>query len=157
MAILQALIAAVTRSAGKLLNTAFAWATVLLFGRVSEDKQLYVSMIAFGSVIWLVVLVGVAFPTVGTFLLSFVPLPEWVDKAWVRLAMLAAVVVIPAVVGVVSILMMDKERRPRGAAATAKAVLKGYPYTIGLATTLAIMTLLAPSMKLKALIKRWTN
>ena len=77
MAIIQALFAAVTRSAGKVLNTVFAWATVLLFGHVPEDRQIYVSAIAFGSVIWLVVLVGVAFPAVGTFLLSFVPLPDW--------------------------------------------------------------------------------
>src|SRR5689334_22142764 len=117
MALLQALLAALTRSAGKLLNTAFSWATVLLFGRVSESRQIYVSAIAFGSAIWLVVLLGVAFPSLGTFLLSFVPLPDWVDKTWVRLAMLAAVVILPAVVGVMSILMLEKER-PRGAAQT---------------------------------------
>ena len=157
MAIIQALLAAVTRSAGKLLNTVFAWATVLLFGRVPEERQIYVSAIAFGSVIWLVVLVGVAFPTAGTFLLSFVPLPEWVDKKWVRLAMLAAVIVIPAVVGAISIVMLDKTQRPRGAAAIAKAVLRGYPYTIGLAATLALMTLFAPIIKVRTLAKRWTS
>ena len=157
MAIIQALFAAVTRSAGKLLNTVFAWATVLLFGRVPEDRQIYVSAIAFGSVIWLVVLVGVAFPAVGTFLLSFVPLPDWVDKTWVRLAMLAAVIVIPAVVGAISVVMLDKPQRPRGAAAVTKAVLRGYPYTIGLAITLAMMTLFAPIIKVRTLAKRWTS
>src|SRR5256885_6505927 len=105
MVIIQALIAALTRSAGKLLNTVFAWATVLLFGRVSEDRQMYVSAIAFGSVIWLVVLTGVAFPSFATFLLSFATLPKWVDKRWIRLAMLAAVVVIPALVGMASYFM----------------------------------------------------
>jgi hypothetical protein len=38
---------------------------VLLFGRVPADRQIYVSAIAFGSVIWLVVLVGVAFSERG--------------------------------------------------------------------------------------------
>ena len=156
MVIVQALIAALTRSAGRLLNTLFAWATVLLFGRVSEDRQIYVSAIAFGSVIWLVVLLGVAFPWVGTFLLSFVPLPEWVDDRWVRLAMLAAVIAIPALVGVISILMLDKEHRPRGAGAIIKAVLKGYPYTVGLAITLVMMTVFAPIMKVRTLARRWT-
>jgi hypothetical protein len=157
MAIIQALLAAVTRSAGKLLNTVFAWATVLLFGRVPEDRQIYVSAIAFGSVIWLVVLVGVAFPAVGTFLLAFVPLPEWIDETWVRLAMLAAVVVIPAVVGAISLLMLEKSERPRGAGAVAKAVLRGYPYTVGLALTLTLMTLFAPIIKIRTLAKRWTS
>jgi hypothetical protein len=157
VAIIQALIAMLTRSAGKLLNTAFSWATILLFGRVSQDRQIYVSLIAFGSVIWLIVLAGVAFPSVATFLLSFVTLPKWVDKTWIRLAMLAAVVVIPAVIGGVSILMLDKAKRPRGAAAVAIAVLKGYPYTVGLALTLAMMTVFAPIMKVRALAKRWTT
>src|SRR5689334_23623800 len=112
MAIIQALIAMLTRSAGRLLITAYSWATVLLFGRVSQDRQIYVSAIAFGSVIWLVVLAGVAFPSVATFLLSFVTLPAWIDKRWIRLAMLAAVVVIPALIGVVSILMLEREKRP---------------------------------------------
>jgi len=157
MVLLQALLAALTRSAGKLLNTAFAWATVLLFGRVSQDRQIYVSVIAFGSVIWLVALIGVAFPAAGTFLLSFVPLPDWVNKQWVRLAMLAAIVVLPLGIGVVSVLMHDKDRRPHGTAATIKIVLKGYPYTIGLATTLTAMIILAPIIKIRALSKRWTS
>jgi hypothetical protein len=157
VAIIQALIAMLTRSAGKLLNTAFSWATVLLFGRVSQDRQIYVSAIAFGSVIWLVVLAGVAFPSVATFLLSFVTLPPWIDKRWIRLAMLAAVIMIPALIGVVSIFMLERERRPHGAGGIARAVLRGYPYTVGLALTLVLMTIFAPLLKVRALVKRWTT
>jgi hypothetical protein len=157
VAIVQALIAMLSRSAGKLLNTAFSWATILLFGRVAQDRQIYVSVIAFGSVIWLIMLAGVAFPSVATFLLSFVTVPDWIDKTWIRLAMLAAVVVIPAVIGVVSILMLEKPSRPHGAGATAKAVLRGYPYTVGLALTLAMMTIFAPILKVRALLRRWTT
>src|SRR5919108_6359501 len=97
MAIVQALLAMVFRSAGKLLNTAFGWATMMLFGRVPQDRQIYLSLVSFGSVIWLLALVGIAFPKLGTFLLSFVPLPDWVDRKWVRLAMLAAALVIPPI------------------------------------------------------------
>ena len=127
MAILQALLAALTRSAGRLLNTALGWATVMIFGKVPEDRQIYLSVLAFGSVLWIVVVLGIAFPSLGTFLLSFVPLPDWVGKGVVRLAMLAAAVVLPLVVGWVSLLLKDPEERPRGTAATLKAVLKGYP------------------------------
>jgi hypothetical protein len=63
--IVQAILAAVFRSAGKLLNTAFGWATVMRFGRVSQDRQLYLSLVSFGSVIWLVALLGIAFPKLG--------------------------------------------------------------------------------------------
>src|SRR2546423_1035075 len=114
MVLIQAVIAAIFRSAGRLLNTAFGWATVLLFGRVPQDKQIYLSGIRLGSVAWLLALVGIAFPKLGTFLLSFVPLPEWIDRTWVRLAMLAGAIVIPAIVGLLALRMVDAKERPRG-------------------------------------------
>jgi hypothetical protein len=153
MVIVQALLAMVFRSAGKLLNTVFGWATVMLFGRVPQDRQIYLSVVTLGSVIWLVAVVGVAFPTVGTLLLSFVPLPEWVDRKWVRLAMLVAALVVPAIVGVISLRLVDPEERP----GTMRAVLRGYPYTVGLALTLILMTLFAPVLKVRDLARRWTS
>src|SRR5437660_356346 len=58
MAIIQALLAFLTRSAGKILNTAFGWATVMLFGQVPQERQIYLSIIAFGSVAWIVAVAG---------------------------------------------------------------------------------------------------
>jgi hypothetical protein len=157
MVIVQAILATVFRSAGKLLNTAFGWATIMLFGRVPQDRQIYLSIVSFGSVIWLLTLVGVIFPKVGTFLLSFVPLPEWVDRTWVRLAMLAAAIVIPPIVGVVATRLVDEEERERGAAGLVKAALRGYPYTIGMALTLLLMVVFAPVLKVRDLLRRWTT
>ena len=65
MAIIQGLLALIARQASKLLNTAFGWATILLFGKVSEDRQIYLSVIALGSVAWLVVLLGLLISRVG--------------------------------------------------------------------------------------------
>ena len=152
MALVQALLAMVFRSAGKLLNTAFGWATVLLFGRVPEDRQMYLSGVAFGSVLWLVALVGVAFPGVGTFLVAFVSPPEWL-KPWIRIGMLIGVVIIPALVGWLSTRMVDPEDRP----STVRAIGRGYPYTVGLALTLVIMTVFAPVMKVRDLFHRWIS
>jgi hypothetical protein len=155
MAIIQALIALLARQAGKLLNMAFGWATVMLFGRVPEDRQIYLSIASFGSVLWLVALVGVIVPSVATFLLSFVTLPKWVDRNWIRLAMLAAVVLLPAIVGLISLRMVDADDRPKGARATAAAIVRGYPYTFGLALTLIVMTLFAPVLKVRNVVRRW--
>src|ERR1051325_8404297 len=157
MVIVQAVLAAIFRSAGKLLNTAFGWATVMLFGRVPQDRQIYLSGVSFGSVIWLLALVGVAFPKAGTFLLSFIPLPDWVDRTWIRLAMLAAAIVVPALVGALATRLVDPEDRPRGAGAFVKSVLRGYPYTVGLAVTLILMIVFAPILKVRDLARRWTT
>lgn len=152
MALVQALLAMVFRSAGKLLNMAFGWATVLLFGRVPEDRQIYLSGVAFGSVLWLVALVGLAFPTVGSFLVAFVSPPEWL-KPWIRIGMLVGVIVIPALVGWLSTRLVDPAQRP----STPRAIVRGYPYTVGLALTLLIMTVFAPIMKVRDLVRRWTT
>src|SRR5438445_77870 len=58
MVIIQALLAYVARSAGKILNTAFGWATVMLFGQVPQERQIYLSIIAFGSLAWVVARAG---------------------------------------------------------------------------------------------------
>jgi hypothetical protein len=157
MAIVQALLALIFRSAGKLLNTAFGWATVMLFGKVPQDRQIYLSIIAFGSVAWIVAVLGIIFPSFATFLLAFVPLPAWVDRDWVRLAMLAAAIIIPLIVGVISTRMLAPEQRPKGAAANIVATLTGYPYTVALALTLILMTALAPIIKIRTMLKRWST
>jgi hypothetical protein len=128
MAIIQILLAALARSAGRILNTAVGWATTMIFGRVPEKRQIYVSVMTFGSLVWIAVIVGIAFPSAGTFLLSFVPLPSWVDRKWVRLAMTIAAAVLPALVGAVSLLLRDPDERPTGSARV-RAVLRGYPFT----------------------------
>ena len=156
MAIIQVLLAAVARSAGRILNTAVGWATMLIFGRVPEKRQMYVSVMTFGSLVWIAVIVGIAFPSAGTFLLSFVPLPAWVDRKWVRLAMTIAAAVLPALVGAVSLLLQDPDERPTGSARL-RAVLRGYPFTLGLAVTLLMMCVLAPVMKLQTLVRRWAS
>ena len=156
MAIIQVLLAAIARSAGRILNTAVGWATMLIFGRVPEKRQMYVSVMTFGSLVWIAVIVGIAFPRVGTFLLSFAPLPAWVDRKWVRLAMTIAAAVLPALVGAVSLLLQDPDERPTGSARL-RAVLRGYPFTLGLAVTLSMMCVLAPVMKLQTLVRRWAS
>jgi hypothetical protein len=153
----QALLAAVMRSLGRLINTAFGWATILLFGRVPQNRQIYLSVITFGSVIWLVALIGTAFPNVGTWLLAFATLPTWIDRNWIRLAMLAGVVVLPLAVGAASILMLDPEKRPKSAGGRVRLVMKGFPYTVGLALTLAMLILFAPILKARNIVRRWTE
>src|SRR5687767_3353339 len=157
MALLQAALALLFRSAGRLLNTAFGWATTMLFGKVPQDRQIYLSVIAFGSIVWIVAVLGIIVPSFATFLLAFMPLPPWVDRTWVRLAMLATAAIVPLVVGVVSTRMLAAEQRPVGAAANLVSALKGYPYTVALALTLVMMTALAPVIRVRTMLKRWTT
>jgi hypothetical protein len=152
----QALIAGISRSAGKILNTAFGWATVMLFGRIPQDKQINLSVITFGSLLWVLALIGTAFPSVGTWLLGFVKLPHWVNPDWVRLAMIVGIFAIPLAIGVGAVLMLPEEQKPKGEGYVF-AILRGYPYTVGLAITLVMLLVLAPVLKVRNILRRWTD
>ena len=156
MAIIQGLLGILSQSAGKIFNTAFGWATVMLFGKVPQSRQIYLSVIALGSVAWMVALLGTVSEDFASILLAFRPLPGWIDRGWVWLAMLIAALIIPLVVGVASVLMLDPEERPKGLS-KAIAVLKGYPYTLGMSITLIMMIAFAPVMKVRTMAKRWTS
>src|SRR4029450_11166445 len=135
MAIFGALFATAGKFAGKVVTMVLGWASVLLFGRVPQSKQLLLALITFGSLAWVVALVGVIVPDAGSFLLaaaprpSFldpgwvrlalgvlprVPPPSFVDPGWVRLAMVVLAIVLPIVIGILTVIILDPARRPKG-------------------------------------------
>src|SRR5215211_444105 len=114
MAIIASLFALVGRFVGRVLTTALGWASVLLFGRVPQDRQVWLAVLTFGSLVWVATLVGVVLPDVGEVLLAVVPLPSWIPNDLVRLAMLAAALLLPAILGGVTLLLQDPEDRPAG-------------------------------------------
>jgi hypothetical protein len=102
-----ALVAFVSRQLGRLLSLAFGWATLVLFGKVSKDKQLLLSIMALLSLVWPVAIAGVAVPSVGTFLLGLVTVPAWIEN-WVRIGMLVLAVAAPLGVGYVASRLRDQ-------------------------------------------------
>ena len=153
MAILAALLAFGSKYAGKVVTTALGWASTLLFGRVPASRQILLTGITFGSVIWIVLLAGVLFPGLGTFLLLLVPpqgfVPEWV----IRLVMLIGALVVPAVLGALTLRLNTGVDR----ASPVKAILRGYPLTLMLAVLLVFLALLAVWRKIRSLARRWTD
>jgi hypothetical protein len=157
MAIFQALFAALGRQVGRLLNTVFSWATTTLFGKVPQERQTLLSVIAFGSVIWIVVVIGVIFPKAGVFLLSFVKLPSWVQDGWIRLAMLAIALVLPAVIGFLATKLTDSSDEAKNKQSMGKQIVHGYPYTVATSLALIMMLFFVPILKLRTMAKRWTT
>ncbi len=156
MAILGSLFAVLGRFAGRLLNAVLGWATLLLFGKVAGSKQTVLLVVALGSLLWVVTLVGILVPDIGTFMLAFVPVPDFIDENWVRLAMLALALLIPLAIGVAAVYLTEATRRPKGAALIL-AVLRGYPFTFVLAVTIVVLAGVALVRKLRSLSKRWED
>jgi hypothetical protein len=156
MAILAAVFGVLGRFVGKLLTAALGWASTLLFGRVAHDKQIILVLITFGSIAWVAMLAGVLVPEVGTFLLAAMPLPSFVDKEWVRVAMLVGAIVTPLLIGGATIFIQPKADRPKGIEAV-KAALRGYPLAFILAFVLVFLAVIGIVRKTRATVKRWSD
>ena len=153
MAIIASLFALVGRFIGRVLTTTLGWASVLLFGRIPQDRQVWLAVLTFGSLAWVAATIGVLFPDVGAVLLTALPLPDWVPEDLVRLAMLATALVLPAILGGVTLLLFDPEERPRGRELVIQ-VLRGYPIVPTLAVTLVVLAIAGTIRKLDSVVHR---
>lgn len=157
MAIIAPLIAFIGRQVGRIVQMAFGWATLLLFGRVPQDKQLLLAGVALGSVLWVVLLIGVILPDVGTFLVAFVPAPDFIDEAVIRLVMLGLAIALPLLIGFGGLMLMHPDDRPAGLHGKAVQVLRGYPYAAVLSLVIGLLLVVAPIFKLRAILRRWED
>jgi hypothetical protein len=156
MAIIGGLFAAAGRFAGKIITMLLGWASVLLFGRVPQSKQTLLALITLGSIAWVVTLVGVLLPDVGSFLLAAIPRPAFVDPLWIRLAMIVLAILVPLGIGILTVLILDEARRPKGTGLIVQ-VLRGYLYAPVLAITLVVLAGIALWRKGRALAHRWQD
>jgi hypothetical protein len=125
----------------------------MLFGRIPADRQVWLALLTFGSLAWVAAAVGVLVPDVGAMLLTALPLPDWVPEELVRLAMLGIALVLPAVLGGVTLLLFDPEHRPKGLELV-KQVLRGYPLVPALAVTLVVLAVAGTIRKIDSLVHR---
>lgn len=153
MALIAPLFALLGRFVGRVLTTTLGWASVLLFGRVPQDRQVWLAVVTFGSLAWVAAVLGVLLPDVGMLLLAAVPLPDWVPENLVRLVMLATAILLPAVIGAVTLLLQDPGDRPSGVALV-QHVLRGYPLVPVLAVTIVVLAVAGTVRKIDSLAHR---
>jgi len=156
MAILQALLAALMRSMGSILNTTFGWATLALFGRIPRNRQTALAVISFGSVLWLVALLGAIQPSVGTFLLMFITVPDSM-KGWVRVVLVALAAMLPLAVGLAIRRVQVSGPGDPARASALRTMLSGYPYTLGFGLTLLFLLVLVPLGKMRDIVRKWAT
>lgn len=156
MALIGTLVTMLGRVFGRIANMAIGWATILLFGQVPADKQTLLTIVTLGSLAWVAALVGVLVPALGNFLLTAIPRPDFVSEEWIRLAMIAVVIVLPLLIGLATTMLVAPDQRPRGAAIVVE-VLRGYPYAAILALTLVFLGAVALVRKVRSLMKRWED
>jgi hypothetical protein len=153
MALIASVFALLGRFVGRVLTTTLGWASVLLFGRIPQDRQVWLAVLTFGSIAWVGAVAGVLVPDIGTVLLAAVPRPSWVPESTVRLAMLATALLLPAVLGAVTLMLFDPADRPKGLA-IAGQLARGYAIVPALAITLVLLAIAGTIRKIDALAHR---
>jgi hypothetical protein len=152
--ILQGLFGYLRSSAKKVVQAIFGWAVQALFGNVAESEKTFLSIVVGAAAVWPVLLLGIAFPKITTFLVSFVPIPDWVSSNAVRIAWIGAALLVPGLVGLAL-------ARRAGGDLSAQPVWKrfahGVPVTAGLGAAFLVALLTAPVRRLRAFSKRWRD
>lgn len=150
MAILQALLTLISRSAGKILNAIFGWAVRALFGQPSPKEQPFLTGVVAAAAAWPVLLLGVAVPKLAALLLAFVPLHNRVPPFVFRLVWLGLALFVPVVVGLVV-----AGKAPTGSVRESSwmRVARGWPITLGLAAAFLVMFVTVPALKIASIVR----
>ena len=156
MTIIGGLLGLAGRFAGQILNTTLGWATLLLFGKVPQNRQMLLLVIVFGSLVWVALVIGIALPPVGTLLVASVPMSNEVDPNWIRLGMLTGALAVPVAIGLAAALV-SKDTTSRGPAALIAAGIRGYPFAVVLTLMLGLLAAVGIGRKIRALSKKWQD
>lgn len=151
MAILQALISYLGKSAGKALNAIFGWAVLALFGRTSPKEQTMLTVVVAAAAAWPLLLLGVIVPKIALAVLAFVPLSKSVPSLWVRLVWIALAILVPFVVGTVVAKRGAEEHMPEPGW---KKFVRGFPVTLALACAFLLMLVVAPILRIVTVLRR---
>jgi uncharacterized membrane protein YqjE len=151
MALLQALFALIGRSAKKMLNAIFGWAVRALFGATSGVQQTLLTTLVAVAALWPLLIVGIAAPRVGAFLLTFVPISKSFSENSIRVLWIGLTLVVPALVGV-ALALNAPDRVPREPAW--KRGARGYPVTLGISLAFWLTAVLVPVLQLRSAIRR---
>lgn len=151
MVILSALLSLLSKKIGQLLQAVFGWAITGLFGRLPSKKQTALSVALVLSLMWPLLLVGVAFPGIASWAVAMVPLHDFAPKWILRLVWLGLALIAPIIVGAIVRWVSPSKARRGG---TLRTILSGYPLTIGFASSFLITLVVVPALKLAAMAKR---
>src|SRR3954452_13054952 len=156
MTIIGGLIGMVGRFAGQILNTTLGWATLLLFGKVPQNRQALLLVIVFGSLLWVALMIGIAWPPVGTLFVASVPMSDQVDPTWIRTGMLVGALAVPVAIGLAAALV-SSDTTKRGPGALIAAGLRGYPFAVTLTFMLVLLAAVGIGRKLGSLKRKWQD
>jgi len=150
MALLQALVAFVGKSASKILSAIFGWAVVALFGRTSPKEQTLLSALVALAAAWPILLAGIAFPRIAAFVVAFVPMSDRLPDSVFRVVWLVLALLVPFVVGTVVAAKAPPDSPREG---FLKRMLRGFPITLGISAAFVMMFVTVPVLRAMSAVR----
>lgn len=153
------LIATIARFAIKIFMKVFDWSTDIFFGKISTDQSRKLTILSALSMIWVITLVCLPFPSIAKFTLAFLPTVLRTNKLVVYLLNGSGVLFIPPLVGIICI-FWDMQINIKIISAKSikslpyKQALLGFYYTFFLGLGFMTMFIFSPIIKLISFIKK---
>jgi hypothetical protein len=144
------------RAVGSVLASSLGWATGLLYGRVPKDHQKYVELMLGASIAWAFLLVVALVPAVGAFVRTTTPGATSVGGAVLRTLILAALILLPAVVGIAGWLVPAEAQRATGVE-TLLQIGRGYGLAVLIAALAVFLPLAGAARRIGSLRRGWSD
>ena len=154
VALFSALLSALARRLGSLVQALFGWSVTALFGRLPRSRQIAVSVTLVLSAAWPLLVLGTVLPAVAAWALAFLPLHKWVSDGVLRIIWAALALAVPIGVGTLTRYAAET-RSLRGG--KLRTIVAGYPLTLGYFLALLITIVTVPIAKLGSLAKGWSD
>ena len=149
MAILNAIIAFIGRTVGRILSALLDWAVIALFGRVQgQRKYLFLGLMA-AAAAWPILLFGVVWPKAAVFVLAFVPMSGSIAPGVMRTIWIVLAVLVPMAVGT-TLALQAPPGRSRG---MLSSLVRGFPITLGLAAAFVILLVTVPVLRVVSVLR----
>lgn len=153
MALLTALLSALSRKIGSLIQAIMGWSVAALFGRLTSTKRLMVSVAMILSILWPLFVVGVFFPAAATFVIAFIPVKDMFSAGAIRIVWIGLAVLAPVVVGLL-IRAVAPDSRAKNIFQT---LINGYPLTLGFAISFLVTLITVPLIRLASMVRKWNE
>ncbi len=153
MAILTALLSALSRKIGSLIQALMGWSVAALFGRLTPRKRLMVSIAMILSVMWPLFVIGVFFPAAAALVIAFVPIKDWFSQGIIRTVWIALAALAPIIVAVLTrTAAPDSQTR-----SLTRTLLNAYPLTLGFSISFFVTLVTVPSIKIASMARGWVE
>lgn len=154
MPLLSAILTALSRKLGDVLQALFGWSVAAMFGRLNSSKtRAFVTVAMILALCWPVFVVGVFFPAAATFIIAFAPIESETVRKVLRVLWIVLAIAAPLIVALlVRAATPLSSRKP-----VPTTLLGGYPLSLGLFLSFIVTLVTVPITKVMSLARRWQD